>query len=71
MNGHIVERCFRLHGFPPGFKSSRDVKLVAFSPKSNSLTPDQSNVPNSEQNISTNTNTSSASISVEHYNHLV
>lgn len=28
---HIIERCFKIHGYPPGFQAKQERKVVAFS----------------------------------------
>lgn len=34
--GHSVDRCFKIHGYPPAFKGSRDTKVAALSSSTNS-----------------------------------
>ncbi|XP_074351993.1 uncharacterized protein LOC141691152 [Apium graveolens] len=36
INGHSIERCFKIHGFPPGFKP-RERKVAAFSQNSQNV----------------------------------
>lgn len=64
MNGHSIERCFRIHGFPPGFKSNRYRKVAALSQHSSDF--DQV-VEHTDDQASS----SSSPISIDQYNHLI
>lgn len=55
--GHSIERCFKIHGFPPGFKGNRDRKVASLSHT------DQPNVQD--------TQTGSAPVTMDQYNHLL
>lgn len=57
--GHSNERCFKLHGYPSGFKATNNRKVAAGSQV----------VPDSNNAISENKE--SATISVDQYNHLI
>lgn len=66
INGHSIERCFKIHGFPPGFKSNRERNVAAFS--QNATMADQTDDTNTDLSVPTNT---VSSISTELYNHLI
>ncbi|XP_056689877.1 uncharacterized protein [Spinacia oleracea] len=59
--GHSVERCFKIHGYPPGYKTARDNKVaaVSFGDNSNNSVPE---LPQTE---------ASPTITVEQYQQLM
>lgn len=61
--GHSVDRYYKIHGFPPGFKFNKDRKVAAFS-----CIPNENKV---EENGEINNTTKSETITVDQYNHLV
>lgn len=65
ISGHNIDRCFKIHCFPAGFKQNKYKKVAAVS-QSNS-----EGVVTSESADTSNTNGCVNSISVEQYNHLI
>lgn len=64
VSGHSIDRCFKIHGFPPGFKQNRYKKVAAVSQStSEGAVTDSADIINSNASVN--------SISVEQYNHLV
>nr|XP_017256623.1 PREDICTED: uncharacterized protein LOC108226191 [Daucus carota subsp. sativus] len=39
INGHSIERCFKINGYPPGFKGFKDKKLAAMATTSDDSPP--------------------------------
>ncbi|XP_074347399.1 uncharacterized protein LOC141686253 [Apium graveolens] len=64
MSGHSVERCFKLYGFPPGFKGNKDRKVAALSQNVISSMVDQTDDLPGDQNsaISANSHATPPSI---------
>lgn len=62
MNGHSIERCFRIHGFPPGFKYNKERRVAALS-----------HTPANDSKLEVGADSSShvPSISPEQYNQLI
>lgn len=67
MNGHSIERCFKIHGFPPGFKSKQDRKIAAFS----QTTGNDQNDDQSDASSSSNPSSIVSPFSAEQYNQLL
>ena len=65
MPGHNIDRCFKIHGFPPNFKGFKDRKVVAFSQSSVDPASNDSTLTSQEVHAVT-----SEPISVEQFNQL-
>ncbi|XP_074346408.1 uncharacterized protein LOC141685191 [Apium graveolens] len=71
---YSIERCFKIHGFPPGFKP-RERKIAAFSQNANmsdqspNHTDDQ--LVSNSNSVSTSVSTSVPPISMDQHNHLI
>lgn len=62
MNGHSIERCFRIHGFPPGFKQNKERRVAALSHIS---------ANNSKSDVVADSSSQAHSISPEQYSQLI
>lgn len=66
MNGHSIERCFRIHGFPPGFKINKDRRVAAFSQAVNT-----ESLPVAKAEDQSSKSVTTPSISADQYNQLI
>lgn len=64
--GHSVDRCYKIHGFPPGFKGNKENRVVAFAHNSNE--EDSIPLPKDDNGGTTGSNNN---ISVEQYNSMM
>ncbi|XP_074323025.1 uncharacterized protein LOC141659974 [Apium graveolens] len=62
--GHSIEKCFKIHGYPPGFQAKDDKKVAAFSHQTTDAHP------NDQQTVDMQNQDSHAVIQAQ-YNHLL
>lgn len=63
MSGHCIERCFKLHGYPPGFKPIQPRRYAAYAAQE-----DCTEIVQSDNGSETHT---APNITVDQYNHLL